>query len=589
MRKSTIFIAAAAVSVVFSPLVCGESSGDLVNVTPLVGDYVANNPGLETVIPHDSHIDSNHDGYIEGYTLSLDIYKTGTDTKLFSTPPKSITVCPGGSYSSGRDTTVKRLGNTLVGFSSGYGSCINSSYKPPSGHIYAINLSAAGKQPWVKTVNNTFDGNGIVSDMNGNGTGELLVTSANFDTLNQATYTFDRKVDIFDGDTGNTLSSKIYSDNTAFFNGTDYFSYVVGLANTSALVGDYVIGNPGQETVMGVNSLSTGCNARFDVYKAGTSTKLFSTPEKTLSRCGVALIRRIGNMLVGASVGTDSNGSVGDNSGASFYAVDLSMAGKQPWVKSINQPIEGMGILPDMNKNGIGEMLITTIANKTDGTFDRAVNIYDGGTGGTLSSKTYTNISNILAGYFSDGSGDALRNLSPLVGDYVASNAGFETVIPHSGVIDSNNDGVAEGYTLRFDVYKTGTDTKLFSTPEKPFTVCPSSMKAPLFNHFLKRIGNTLMVVTTVPTSVCNNSTYTPPSGFVYAVNLSATGKQPWTKSVNHKFTGLGILPDMNNNGVGELLVMPTDDSSTTHDYYIYIFDGDTGATLSSKMYSKPR
>jgi len=610
MKKLTALIATAAVSVGFSPA-ASAASGDLKNLTPLVGDYVASNPGFETAIPNDTNIDNNHDGILEGYALSFDVYKTGTNTKLFSTPPVSVTVCASGMSGNGsgsggspyHTTTVKRIGNTLTGFYSFSTGCLDSTESSPSSAFWGFNLSTAGKQPWVKPItflpmsisglygSDGFDGYGITSDMNNNGIGEWLVTGGAI--LHDPK---SRTMAILDGETGSTLSSQTYTEPSAIFE-AEFLPYVVGVSNVGALVGDYVASNAGQETVVvaGTVTSSYECTYRFDVYKAGTHTKLFSTPDSPQGPCGINTVKRMGNTLVLSRIYTNFSTGPSTKPHADFYGVNLSAAGKQPWINLIPDPIEGMGVLPDMNKNGTGEMLLTTIvgsgSSSSNPPFARVVSIYDGETGKILSSKTYPNISDMLTGFFSDGSNDALRNISPLVGDYVASNAGFETIIPNSRTIDRNKDGIAEGYLLRFDVYKTGTVAKLFSTPEKSFTVCPSSLRDPLLNHSLKRIGNTLAIVTAVAREgvpTCSDSTYTPPSGSIYAVNLSAAGKQPWTKSINHEFLGIGILPDMNKNGVGELLVVPTDDSSTSHDFYVYIFDGDTGATLSSKVYSTP-
>jgi|GEM_PF-3160261 len=81
---------------------------EILNVSTMVGDYVTSNPGFETIIAHPVDIDSNLDGTPEGFKFSLDVYKMGTNTKLFSTPEQSFVVCPNGISFSGPSTFQKR-------------------------------------------------------------------------------------------------------------------------------------------------------------------------------------------------------------------------------------------------------------------------------------------------------------------------------------------------------------------------------------------------------------------------------------------------------------------------------------------------
>jgi hypothetical protein len=191
-------------------------------------------------------------------------------------------------------------------------------------------------------------------------------------------------------------------------------------------------------------------------------------------------------------------------------------------------------------------------------------------------------------------------NLAPLSGDYVIGNPGFETAIPVWTRIDTDGDGLPESDKFRIDVYKVGTTTKLFSTPEKTFTFSPiSNCKGtphPSYFKFSKhsdyrRISNTLVVSVTADwgCDAINGGGYDGSIGYIYAVDLSAPTKTPWTKTYTKRLEGIGVLPDANSNGVGELFVMISQETPYIGDLNrdnvtvtTYIYDGLTGTSLTT-------
>jgi|GEM_PF-1583438 len=169
----------------------GKNSALFVNNSALIGDYVATNPGFETIVPY---------WYpLPNYSVKFrfDVYKTGTNTKLFSTPEKTFTNVRAGMYDQSPD--FKRIGNTVI-----------LSVTPPDyfqGYIYAVDLSASGKSPWIKTFSQFKDiVTGILPDMNGNGVGELLVTTYKLNEVPDRE-TIDTSVYIYDGKTGVSLAT----------------------------------------------------------------------------------------------------------------------------------------------------------------------------------------------------------------------------------------------------------------------------------------------------------------------------------------------------------------------------------------------
>lgn len=178
-------------------------------------------------------------------------------------------------------------------------------------------------------------------------------------------------------------------------------------------------------------------------------------------------------------------------------------------------------------------------------------------------------------------------DMAALTGDYVAANPGFETVVPYWLKFDTNGDSYPDGYKFHFDVYIAGTSTKLFATPVQYFAVCPTGYKPLDADKAIdfKRLGNTI-VLAVKQYARCNNGIENKDvdTGYVYAVDLSAAGKQPWAKSFAAKLEGTGILPDMNNNGTGELLVTVTKKNplNGNNDATVYVYDGKTGTALTT-------
>ena len=84
----------------------------------LNGEYVASNPGLETVVPSWTRVDNDSNGIKDGYDFHFDVYKLGTKTKLFSTPDKylayAIPACTGTQYLvDSEDVRFLRIGNNI--------------------------------------------------------------------------------------------------------------------------------------------------------------------------------------------------------------------------------------------------------------------------------------------------------------------------------------------------------------------------------------------------------------------------------------------------------------------------------------------
>lgn len=173
-------------------------------------------------------------------------------------------------------------------------------------------------------------------------------------------------------------------------------------------------------------------------------------------------------------------------------------------------------------------------------------------------------------------------NLGAVSGDYVTSNPGFESVIPYWKLFDSNGDGSPDGYKFHFDVYKIGTSTKLFATPEVFFAItCPTGQKLTDQDKSVdfKRIDFNI-VMSVKQLGYCSGGKELN-LGYLYAVNLSVAGKKPWSKNFTNPIEGSGILPDMNGNGVGELQAATSaKDASGNTNANVYIYDGETGTSL---------
>lgn len=182
-------------------------------------------------------------------------------------------------------------------------------------------------------------------------------------------------------------------------------------------------------------------------------------------------------------------------------------------------------------------------------------------------------------------------DVSPLIGEYVATNPGLEAIIPNWLHVDHDGDGAKDGYDFHFDVYKLGTKTKLFATAVKylPYTV--SACAAPNVSEYwgkdfeFKRIGANVILSTSIDTYCGNLMTgaggnkYTT---YIYAVNVSSVGKTPWVKSFSGNLVGTGILPDTNSNGTGELSVEIKTGAFTNNNGSFFVYDGLTGVALAT-------
>ena len=72
-----------------------------------------------------------------------------------------------------KDVDFKRIGNTIVLSTKWMPFC--GEYAKYTNHVYAVNISVAGKTPWVKSFSGRLIGTGILPDKNGNGTSEFSV------------------------------------------------------------------------------------------------------------------------------------------------------------------------------------------------------------------------------------------------------------------------------------------------------------------------------------------------------------------------------------------------------------------------------
>lgn len=172
--------------------------------------------------------------------------------------------------------------------------------------------------------------------------------------------------------------------------------------------------------------------------------------------------------------------------------------------------------------------------------------------------------------------------------------------------VDSNADGIKDGYNFHFDVYALGAKTTpLFSTPVKYFSyvlngcgiryqLSPPSYLGNNGGINFRRINNVvIMSMGTMTECKAQAPSTVPPitypqSTYVYGVDISATGKAPWVKSFLGAFVGTGILPDINKNGVDEFSI----DIGTGHGYTssnagagnisVFVYDGETGVGVAT-------
>ena len=195
--KALKIVAAATLALCTSTAVMAND--DLTNVSALTGEYVASNPGLETVVPSWTRVDHTGDGIKDGYDFHFDVYRIGTKTKLFSTPARYLAVklgCETQDLIGGDSYDFKRIGNNIVLSVHYEGYCSSGGYNHTS-HVYTVNISTAGQTPWVKSFSGQLIGTGIVPDKNGNGTDELsvIIETSTSSKIYNTLY-------IYDGETG---------------------------------------------------------------------------------------------------------------------------------------------------------------------------------------------------------------------------------------------------------------------------------------------------------------------------------------------------------------------------------------------------
>ncbi len=70
--------------------------------------------------------------------------------------------------------------------------------------------------------------------------------------------------------------------------------------------------------------------------------------------------------------------------------MDISSAGKTPWIKALSGKFIGSSILPDINKNGVGELSInietipSAVTNSAITDSDESIYAYDANTGASV-------------------------------------------------------------------------------------------------------------------------------------------------------------------------------------------------------------
>jgi len=207
-----IFKTLAVTALTFSTNSAVMANNDPIDFSALTGEYVSTNPGLEIAVPSWTRVDNNSDGKIDGYDFHFDVYKLGTKTQLFSTPvqylPYFLSACTR-FYPNGKNIDFKRISSNVVLSASLTTGC--GSKEKLIGHVYAVNISAAGKTPWVKSFSGRLLGTGILPDKNGNGIGELSVILEtgvpNEDEYSEDPIYSDNIIYVYDGETGASLAT----------------------------------------------------------------------------------------------------------------------------------------------------------------------------------------------------------------------------------------------------------------------------------------------------------------------------------------------------------------------------------------------
>ncbi len=186
-------------------------------------------------------------------------------------------------------------------------------------------------------------------------------------------------------------------------------------------------------------------------------------------------------------------------------------------------------------------------------------------------------VSNLPSSYATEDQTDT----AALVADYVSASAGLESVVPVFKQVDHNADGKLDGWNFHFEIYKFGTLTKLFSTPNVYFGAPACSMNPVyLFSEVsqqpvFRKIGSRVILSNNIHLNGdCFNS-------YLYGVDISAAGKTPWSKAFAGGIYGTAILADLNANGISELSVTVLKDAATSTDATYYVYDGSTGAIIS--------
>lgn len=145
---------------------CGWGTGvanadSYINLSSLVGDFSAANPGMETAVPNIKNYDANLDGYPESYGFRFDVYATGTKNLLYSTAWRyfdRLTIpaeCIGQVQEwNSEPKTLRRSGTTRIHWAfSHYLGCwdnVNQKFvELENSSVYSADVSSAAGTTWI--------------------------------------------------------------------------------------------------------------------------------------------------------------------------------------------------------------------------------------------------------------------------------------------------------------------------------------------------------------------------------------------------------------------------------------------------------
>lgn len=179
-----------------------------------------------------------------------------------------------------------------------------------------------------------------------------------------------------------------------------------------------------------------------------------------------------------------------------------------------------------------------------------------------------------------------------MTGNFSLINLGSETVVPY-WTKTKGASGYMESGSFRFDIYGTGTNTKLFSTQTKiftaPFNACGKDNQGNNNTdedamEIEKSNGTSVAYARRMLCHVYDNNGNDTGNeldySHVYLTDLN-TRKVWWFQSKSEKVINIEFIPDQNNNGSEELSISLDSDSAK-----VVIVDPTLGSVLSSNKYN---